>query len=247
MKDKTKRAILGIFFPRNIQCVFCNKDLFPHEKFVCDFCKQKLPNITNKVCQMCGEEIYDLSSVCLRCKTSRLQYLDMERARFKYVGKIKSYIVRFKFDNCKWLRDYFSYEIFEAFKEYYSNTKIDCIVPVPLHPKREKERGYNQAVLLLDKFEECGYKLELNNLIKQKQTSLQVSLNKEQRMKNLDGCFTVVDISKIKDKNVLLVDDVFTTGSTMEECARTLKRAGAKCVFGLTLAKTKNKIKMEQD
>lgn len=171
----------------------------------------------------------------------------MERSRFKYVENIKSSIVRFKFDNCKWLRDFFSYEIFEAFKEHYSSTKIDYVIPVPLHPKREKERGYNQAVLLLDKFEEFGYKIELNNLIKEKQTSLQVSLNKEERMKNLDGCFNVVDKGKINGKNILLVDDVFTTGSTMEEYAKTLKEAGANCVFGLTLAKTKNKIKMEQD
>lgn len=115
--------------------------------------------------------------------------------------------------------------------------KADVIIPVPLHPKRKKKRGFNQAQVIAAGLATLkGINLEEKVLVKAKNVLPQTFLEIEEREKNVSGAFRVIHKEKIKGKIIVLVDDVYTTGSTIRECSRVLKEAGAKEVRALTLA-----------
>jgi ComF family protein len=114
---------------------------------------------------------------------------------------------------------------------------VEAIIPVPLHPKRKRARGFDQAKVLAKELSKLK-ELPLENLVLRKVKNVlpQTSLEREERMKNVRGAYTVLKSGKIRGKTVLLVDDVYTTGSTLKECSRELLRAGAKEVRGITIA-----------
>jgi ComF family protein len=120
-----------------------------------------------------------------------------------------------------------------------NSLSIDVIMPVPLHPRRLREREFNQSLLLADLI---ALRLELPvayaNLVRIIPSPPQTSLSRKDRLRNLRGAFAVQNPDQISGKRVLLIDDVFTTGTTVNECAKTLRRAGSGDVFVLTLART---------
>lgn len=116
--------------------------------------------------------------------------------------------------------------------------EIDLVMPVPLHSTRLKQRGFNQALLLADCVSaKHRIPLSYDNLLRVKPTRPQVELSEEERFRNVAGAFALQQPEFVVSKRVLLVDDVFTTGATMQECASVLKRAGAVQVTALTLAR----------
>jgi len=117
-------------------------------------------------------------------------------------------------------------------------SEITIACPVPLHPSRLKERGFNQSELIARYFcEQVGLTLEPSLMLRTKPTIPQVALPRTERDKNIRGAFALSDNADIKDANILLIDDIYTTGATLKECARTLRRGGAKEVYVLTLAR----------
>ncbi|MFA6251920.1 MAG: ComF family protein [Candidatus Paceibacterota bacterium] len=115
------------------------------------------------------------------------------------------------------------------------------VVPVPVHKSRERWRGFNQSKLIAKEIAQAtNLSYCADNLVKIRKTKPQVGLKREERRENLKGCFSVVDSSVFANKVVLLIDDVYTTGATMEECAKILKEAGAKYVYGITVAREIN-------
>jgi ComF family protein len=115
---------------------------------------------------------------------------------------------------------------------------LDYLIPVPLHPKRLRERGFNQALLLGKALEDIPpAKIKPGLLKRVRHTPPQVHLNPDERRQNVQGAFALKDPSGVRGKNILLVDDVFTTGATVNECARVLKKAGAGRVTVYTLAR----------
>ena len=116
--------------------------------------------------------------------------------------------------------------------------KYDIIIPVPIHKKRKAQRGYNQTQLIASKISKyVGIKLCDDVLIKSKNTIAQSKLNKNKRKQNIKGAFKILNSEKIQGKNILLFDDIYTTGSTVNECSKILTRAGAKRIGVLTIAK----------
>ncbi len=115
---------------------------------------------------------------------------------------------------------------------------IDGIIPVPLHPQRLREREYNQSLLLGNRLSRhTGIPLILACLVRIRPTVPQTSLSRKERLTNLHRAFSIARPDDIQGKRILLVDDVFTTGTTLHECAKTLRRAGCGPVYGLTLAR----------
>jgi len=115
--------------------------------------------------------------------------------------------------------------------------KIDALVPVPLHPKRRRRRGFNQAQAIAEELEKTkGIKVAKGILVKVKNVPAQTSLEAEDREKNVIGAFRVAKEDQVKRKRLLLIDDVYTTGATIRECSRVLKKAGAKEVKAMTVA-----------
>ncbi|MGD8534542.1 MAG: ComF family protein [Candidatus Aminicenantes bacterium] len=154
------------------------------------------------------------------------------------MGKLKDAILLYKYRRFQVLGKDFARLIFQRLgKEENIWWNADFIIPVPLHSKRKKKRGFNQAQVIAAGLAGIkGIKLEEDALVKVKNVLPQTFLETEEREQNVAGAFRVVDEEKIKGKIVILVDDVYTTGSTVRECSLILKEAGAKEVRVLTLA-----------
>lgn len=126
----------------------------------------------------------------------------------------------------------------ETFFRFWDNDSVDLVVPVPLHVKRLRERGFNQAHLLIRRWaKEEGISFDGLALFRSRWTEPQTTLSRAERQKNIKGAFSVVSPQNIKGKRILLVDDVYTTGSTVNECAKVLAKADAEFVDVLTLAR----------
>ena len=232
---KFKESFLNIFFPKDIKCLVCSRELDTNTLYcLCDKCMSELPFNTGKTCLRCDSVISSDANYCINCKNTTPKYKH-NKSVFLYDGVIKKFVRQLKFDNKKFYAGTLSNFIASEYVKL--NKDFDLVIPVPIHKDRQKHRGYNQATLLCSALKE---KLKLNVvedvLIKPLATKSQAYLTREQREKNLEDAFKVVDKKIVKGKTILLVDDVFTTGTTINECAKTLLNAGAKEVHSLTLA-----------
>lgn len=224
---KLKGIALDLLFPR--WCLGCGKE----GDFICPACRRALPRITPPLCPLCGRHQINanLCPACVGWETA----IDGIRAPFKFEGAIRQAIHGLKYNNLRalapllggWLDDYLRANPLPA----------EVLVPVPLHPKRLRERGYNQSRLLAREMAKLsGLPLADDCLVRRRQTDPQArTTSAEQRRDNVAGAFSCRD-RRLEDKRVLLIDDVSTSGATLDACARALKEAGASSVWGLVLA-----------
>lgn len=226
-----------LIFPSNFKCIFCGKELDTKvSTCTCENCVKKLPFLTGHKCRKCGDKIDSMAEYCIICKDTK-RHFDVAYSPFIYKNQISASIIKFKFENAKYLFKPLSTYLAKCY--YENNIVADIVVGVPMTEEKQKQRGYNQANELaknLAKFVNLPYD-ELT-LKKIKNTDRQVDLEFEQRSKNVCDAFWVTDRKTFKGKDVLLVDDVLTTGATCDECAKALKKGGAKKVIVLTLART---------
>ena len=234
MNKKFENFLRSTIYLKDIKCLFCNAELGKDSKYcVCDDCLNKLPFLTGKICAKCGEPIQSLAEYCMRCKKGVDRGFDKARSAFVYGGEVRNAVINFKYNGKKYYAEYLSAFIYDVFKR--NNFEADVVVPAPMSENSLKKRGFNQAELLCEYFKINGFDVNTNCLQKCKETENQAKLDYKARQTNLDGAFKVVDKNAIKNKNVLLVDDIFTTGATCTEIANTLKSAGAKEVNVVTL------------
>lgn len=147
-------------------------------------------------------------------------------------------ILNYKFNDKSYLYKTFVNFMLKNEKFYQNIQCYDKIIPVPVSKKREKERGYNQSLLIAKEISKrTGIKYEKDCLVKTKNIIEQSKLNREQRAENIRGAYELRNVNKIKQKKILLVDDIFTTGSTAKECCKTLKQTAVKDIDVLTIAK----------
>lgn len=219
-------------YSENWRCNFCEKENF-NGKFFCDDCETKLPYNNGSICDHCGRALKNASNYCSTCK-ERLLSIDKARSVFIYDKPISTIIKNAKYDNAKYVFGYLAEKLSAVCISQFGNTEI--ITCIPMTKKRYKTRGFNQSKILAENVANiCGIKF-VDCLTKTQETERQAKLGKEQRLKNLKGTFRVSDKSTIRGKNVLIVDDVSTTGATGEAVAETLKKAGALRVYLLTVA-----------
>lgn len=225
-----KEAFLDIFFPK--RCIVCGK----YGLFLCSECSKTIKIFKTPTCYYCGK-ITKFCVSCSSCKNKNKSNLNgiYYAASFKE-GCVKEIVHYFKYNGISELSGLLS-SIMAKRLENNLPKGNPVVVPVPLSLKRERKRGFNQSELIARKISE---KLHLNGgtaLAKIRDTSSQVqSQGKEIRSKNLRDSFICTDKELIENKTILLVDDIITTGSTLEECAITLKKAGAKKVYGAVIA-----------
>jgi ComF family protein len=161
----------------------------------------------------------------------------MARSLGAYEGSLQEAIHHWKYEGKTNLTPFFSEWMAEGLKRYWKPDSFDFLIPVPLHTQRLRERGFNQALLLVKELSrQSGIPYRKTILQKKKPTVPQVNLSGSEREKGLRGAFHVVGMEELEDKWVLLVDDVYTTGATVNECSKVLLRGGAKRVDVLTLA-----------
>jgi ComF family protein len=221
-----------VLMPR--RCSLCGQ-VVELDSDICDMCKNN-KRISLPICLRCGNNVDDC-----RCTINDKPRYDGVIAPFYFQGGAVNSIYRFKFYGYTELVDAMTKEMADAVNIKYKDVSFDIITYVPLTKKRLKKRGYNQSQLLANSLAEKLDITCLNLLNKIKETSSQRESNAVQRRKNLKNAFEIQDNVDIKDKIILLVDDVKTTGSTINECTKVLKRKGAQEVYSCTFAITKRK------
>ncbi|MBO4989607.1 MAG: ComF family protein [Clostridia bacterium] len=224
-------------FERNRTCELCNREVFEDEYF-CQKCREKLPWNGEYVCPVCGRKTFRGAGICLECKGSFPLYA-RARAPLLYQDDVMGLIHAFK-QEARYLSVAFGREMIRYLPEF---PRACFLVSVPMTEEKRKKRGFNQADLLATYVAEHSalpYRREL--LIKVKEGEEQKGLSARQRAKNVRGLFRLTDKSACKGKGVLIVDDVMTTGATVNEIARLLIGAGATYVYVLTAACTPLKL-----
>lgn len=223
-----KRKALDFLFPPH--CINCGKG----GTFLCRKCQAALVYLKPPLCAKCSKPIYT-GTVCSKC-LSQTWDIDGICSVFKYGGVIRQAIIQLKYENMKVLADPLSHCMAQYLRKHPMS--FDVIVPVPIHKQRLRERGYNQSSLLAKRL---GYMTRKpvveGTLIRTKHAPSQAkSASLGQRRANIRNAFTCIG-SDLTGKRVLLIDDVCTSGSTLDSCAISLKKSGATSVLGLTLAK----------
>ncbi|MCP4923842.1 MAG: ComF family protein [bacterium] len=226
-------------------CLKCYR-VVEEEQGLCPSCWQKLRFLTDPLCHQCGfpfdfsEPLREEESVGISCGSclANPPPFQKHRSAVAYDGESSSLIMRFKHGDCLASSGPMAQWMHRAGKELID--QCDVLVPVPLHRWRLWKRRYNQASVLAQKISEVSNVPLLDGvLVRRKSTQSQGHLTFGARQKNVKGVFDVTDLGRqsLKDKNVLLIDDVFTTGATLAECAKALNKAGVGSVDALTLAR----------
>jgi len=188
------------------------------------------------ICRKTGDE-----ALCPNCisKIKRIPCQNDEaRSVGVYEGVLRTAIKKLKFKSKKKLARPLAFLLVEYLNNWAPSETIDYIVSVPLSKKRLRSRGFNQVDLLADVVSgELNIPFASDLLLRTKETKPQFELKREERFKNLKGAFEVSNTGNVKGKNILLLDDILTTGSTVSECAKVLKEAGASKICVLTLAR----------
>lgn len=238
-----KEIILDILFPVQPFCVHCNKKLNKQEKYLCTSCEEMITQIKPPICKKCGKKLWTVNLngqlpqnlICGGCY-EKPQYFVQARSFGCYDGVLRKVICKYKYEKRPEISEYLGKKMLYTLQDL-NWPDFDFIVPVPLHVKRERERGFNQSYLLAKVISKGIKKPIFTGLIRILPTEHQTLLNKLYRQKNLQGAFEVKNGNKLHRKTILLIDDVFTTGSTVNECSRILLHAGAGKVYVLTCAR----------
>lgn len=228
---------LDLLFPHKPYCLICSSKLLQPSSIICKQCRDMILPLGEPLCKKCGKplEIQREDMFCQDCQKDCHSFVQA-RSYGHYSGVLKQLIHEFKYHGKQHIAEILGNLMFEVLKELPWPT-FDYLVPLPLHRKRQRERGYNQAYLLAKVVSRQSGIPIFGGLVRIKSTEHQTLLDKTLRKENLKGAFKVTDSYKIKDKTLLLIDDVYTTGATSGECSKTLAKAGAKAVYVLTSAR----------
>ena len=222
-----KRIALDLLFPS--YCINCGRE----GDFICSNCRRLMPFIESPVCHVCGHPVTD-ESACYNCNDRQFE-IDGIRSPFAFEGVVQQAVYKLKYQNIRALAK----PLAELLSDYLNINSLpgDTLVPVPLHKKRLRERGYNQSNLVAHELGKlCDLPVIDDCLIRCLYTPPQArAASLDERRQNIKGAFTCLD-NRLQGRQVLLLDDVATSGSTLDACARELKASGAISAWGLTIA-----------
>lgn len=233
MRKKRKIKWEEILWPNT--CPFCGR---VNAGGVCAVCRKKAEELIVKEprCMKCGKPVrYDETEYCQDCANTRHSY-DRGVSLWLHKEPINTSIYRFKYHNQRFYAGFYAAEMVKKYRELIRRWRPEVIVPIPLHSRRRRKRGYNQAELLA---RELGKLLMLpvtpDFVFRVKDTSPQKMLDNKKRRKNLKKAFAV-RIPRRMPKRVLVIDDIYTTGNTIDAVACILKKAGVQKVYFLTIS-----------
>lgn len=225
----------GIFqavYPR--RCPVCDGIVRQRGEKICLECMDRLKLLTPPWCMRCGKKVEAGEEFCNDCRERTHSY-ERGRALYEYDSAAES-IYRFKYGGRREYADFFGEQIADYLGNFIREVHPDGFVPIPLHRRRRARRGYNQAGLLAKAVgQRMGIPVYEHLLVRVRDTVPQKKLNRPERQNNLKKAFNIAR-NDVKLKRVIMVDDIYTTGSTMDEAARTLKEAGVEEVFFIALA-----------
>ena len=226
-----KETILNVLFPRH--CPVCGEIVKPPGSLICPACFHKLSYVKPPVCKKCGKEILDeTEEFCGDCMKRRHAF-ESGLALMNYDETARRSMAWIKYKNKREYLDFYGAALAARYETQIRRMEADALVPVPVHPSRKRARGFNQAEVLAV----LGIPVESGMLIRDKRTKPQKELSAAERLKNLSGAFRAGAIPE-GIRTVLLVDDIYTTGSTVEACARALRSAGVSRVYFVVICMT---------
>jgi ComF family protein len=202
-------------------------------------CKSSFSFINGHICQICGKSLSSGGEFCYECKKNpKGRMFDKMRSVYEYKGSVRKLILKFKYSNRTFLAKDFALDMYETTKNNDFYQESDFIISVPLNIIRKIKRGYNQSELLADELSvKANIPVLKNVLFRKKITKPQFKLSRAERFENIKNSFFVKNKESIIGKNILLIDDIVTTASTLSACSSALKSCGVDKIFILTLAK----------
>ncbi len=222
-------AAVDLLFPK--RCVGCGDE----GSFLCQRCSEELPMLEPPYCFLCARPERLVLGLCSRCR-GRLLEMDGIRSPYRMEGVVREAVHALKYQSVR----AFAPTLGGLLADYVSRNPmpVDVLVPVPLHPRRERSRGYNQSALMAQAMGEAfDVPVEADALRRLRQTPPQARSvgGGDERRSNVSGAFEA-EATLVQGRRIVVIDDVCTTGATLEACAIALRSAGASSVWGLTLA-----------
>ena len=232
--------LLRVIYPR--RCPGCGDAIAP-DMLVCEVCNEKFRRVKPPYCLKCGRHVEDETvELCDDC-ISKEHHYRAGIAVFEYDSIMRKAMSDLKFNSCRENAEFFSHEAVSLYKDRILELAPKALIPVPIHRSKRAYRGYNQAELIADGISAAvGIPVVKNLLVRSKRTEAQKQLGAESRSENLTNAFKC-DLKSfscetiVEDySRVMIVDDIYTTGATMENCTRALKDAGVREVLILSIA-----------
>ena len=227
-------GIWDIFYPR--RCVICDRILRMKEQEICSQCKGLPLLIGENFCMKCGKRVPEGQEYCEDCQSKKTTFL-CGRSVFSHNRDLRRSIARFKYHGRQEYASYYGRMMYKVHKEWIQKIQPDMLLPVPVHKKRLQQRGYNQAELIA---KELGVHARIpvvtDWLCRQENTLPQKELSAQERFQNLQGAFAVKEAELYTNINcVIIIDDIYTTGSTIEACSQVMRKIGVQNIYFLCL------------
>lgn len=228
--------LLDLIYPR--RCPVCG-DIVRHAKqsgYICPACRHRLQYVESPQCLRCGKHIEDAEQeYCADCERLPKHYIQGFPV-FAYEGAVKDSLLAFKYRNKREYAAFYAEEIWRRYHRQLERLGADALIPVPVHRRRYRRRGYNQATLIA---RELSKRLQLpcyeQELVRTVHTHAQKTLNDRQRYQNLKNAFKRRR-NGVELKKVILVDDIYTTGATIEACTQVLSATGVEEVYYVSVS-----------
>lgn len=225
--------VFDALYPR--RCPVCNQIVMPKGALICRDCFLKLSYVKGPACKKCGKQVlHDQIEYCYDC-TRHKRSFDYGIALLNYEERARHSMAAIKYKNKRQYLDFYGEAICQRFCERIMQMNAQALIPVPIHTSRKRKRGFNQAGLLARGIgRRLGIPVYEHALVRSKKTAPQKQLNPKERLHNLEQAFAAGTIPDgVSD--VILVDDIYTTGSTLEACTRVLKAAGIRRVYTIAI------------
>ena len=217
------------------RCPVCEKILRAEEGLVCGKCAAALPWVKEPRCMKCGRPVADeTQEYCAACE-GRERLFHRGMSALAYEGDFRKSVLRMKFHNQRVYIPFFAACMAAGCSRELYAVQPEVLLPVPMHERKKRERGFDQCALLaLELSKQTGIPVQTGNLIRKRYTQPQKGLNARQRHENLHGAFLVRSPEALP-ASVMLIDDIYTTGATIDECCRVLRQAGVREINFMTL------------
>jgi competence protein ComFC len=235
-------SLLRMVFPH--VCEICGeRQAGPAQSFICEHCRnhpRAIKRVHPPICKICGlwyEGEITNEFECRNCFELNLEFTSA-RAGVQYAGLVKEVIHRFKYGRNEWFEPFLAELLIEAAVPELRFESVDLIVPIPLHPRKRRGRGFNQAERIGARLAQAsGVAFDVKMMERVRDTNSQAGLDRDDRIENVKNAFKYIGAERLKGQRVLLVDDVLTTGLTASSCAKELLRNGAREVRVWTVAR----------
>lgn len=229
---RTAEGAVDLLFPR--RCPVCDGIVREPGEKICLSCLKKLKLLTPPWCLCCGKKLSEEAEYCPECGEAEQPFV-RGRMLYEYQSAAPA-IYRFKYGGRREYADFFGEQVSLYLGDFIKSASPQALVPIPLHKKRERKRGYNQADLLAQSIgRRMGVPVLRRTLVRTKNTAPLKRLNPQERQNNLKKAFKIAR-NDVELKTIIIIDDIYTTGSTIKEAARVLKQAGAEKIYFITLA-----------